>query len=60
MALGLKLFKGTKSHFQDLQKKIDEFFIEMNHIRVVNIQQSQSFDPVGGEFDIVITVHYEF
>ena len=60
MALGLKLFKGTKSSFQQLQTKIDEFFIEMNHIKVINIQQSQSFDPVSGEFDVIITVHYEF
>ena len=44
MALGIKLFKGTKSDFEDLQIKIDEFFITMNHIKVISIQQTQSFD----------------
>ena len=60
MALGIKLFKGTKSDFEDLQIKIDEFFITMNHIKVVSIQQTQSFDTVANQVDIIISVHYEF
>lgn len=60
MAFGIKLFKGTKSSFDDIQTKIDEFFINMPHIKILSIHQTQSFDPVNNQFDLVISLNYEF
>ena len=60
MALGIKLFKGQDVEFEELQIRIDEFFISQTHIKVISIHQSQSSNPVTGKVDIVISVHYEF